>query len=246
MGSGTLGVSKVRPRVVSREQKPSNPFSFRADSSAGGAGRLDAACRDQSAWLCMPLIAAAAPRVFPELPVRCGQSNCGAHSLRISSARIIAKLLKTSPEEKRSRTYKLNTFEHSLSKTIEFFGVQIRTQYRNAGRGRRRVSPRALIRSAHHRAIWEITPISFDPETMEVLLSECPVCKHALGWSRLQGVTKCDRCRDVDGRSVDLRDYASVQSVLEPHDPEALQFVVGLIHPIEDNKRKARSLIREP
>lgn len=157
----------------------------------------------------------------------------------------VAKLIKVSPEDIRSRVYRVGVFEHTFSETIDFFGVPIRAKYRKIGRGRRRVSPRALIKSEHHRAIWEITAFSFDPETMETLLADCPVCGHWLGWRRFQGVAKCDRCRDSEGRaSVDLRDFP--QPIVETADPEALHFVVGLIDPIDEDKRRARTLLREP
>lgn len=157
----------------------------------------------------------------------------------------IATLLKTTPEEIRSRTYKVGTFEHTFSDTIDFFGVQIRTQYRNIGRGRRRVSPRALLKSEHHRAIWEITAFSFDPETMETLLADCPVCANRLGWSRLHGISKCDHCKDDENYpNVDLRDFP--QPIFEVADPEALRFVVGLIDPSDEAKRKSRALLKDP
>jgi hypothetical protein len=106
----------------------------------------------------------------------------------------------------------------------------------------RRVSPRALAISPYHRAIWELKPFTFDPATCERLLDTCPVCKRKLGWRRAQGPTMCDRC--VDGRgiaNVDLRDFP--RSVFEVDDAEALNFVTGLVNPIEERKSAARRLL---
>jgi transposase len=144
------------------------------------------------------------------------------------------------PEDIRSRTYNLGTFDHSTSETLEFFGTKIRSQYREAKI--RRVSPRALDAAQYHRAIWELRPFSFDPTTRETLLNTCPECRRTLGWRRAQGATMCDKCVDRRGMpNVDLRDFPQV--VIEVEDEEALGFVTGLVDPDPARKAAARRLL---
>lgn len=112
---------------------------------------------------------------------------------------------------------------------IDFFGVPVRSHYISTSG--RRVSPRALAISGHHRAVWSLRPLSFDPETMETLIHACPVCGGNLGWKRTAGVCFCDRCIDRDRRpKVDLRDFP--QPLVEVKDRKALGFVVTLVDPL--------------
>jgi hypothetical protein len=77
----------------------------------------------------------------------------------------IAVLFGCEVEDIASRTYAVGTFEHSGTESLDFFGTQIRHHYRECKI--RRVSPRALEIAQYHRAIWEIRPLSFDPQTRE-------------------------------------------------------------------------------
>ncbi len=113
-----------------------------------------------------------------------------------------------------------------------FFGTPLRDIYRE--QDRRRVSPRALKRSPHARAIWSVRIFSFDPETKEKLIDRCPVCQRSLGWKRSLGIAFCDHCTQMDSwgfqrPAVDLRDFP--QSVVEIEDEAPLDFVTGLIDP---------------
>jgi hypothetical protein len=140
----------------------------------------------------------------------------------------VAFLLKANVDEVRKRTFADVTHEARTTPRIDFFGVPIRPQYRNVTI--RRLSPLALRISGHHRAIWELSPFSFDPHTMERLLQSCPVCGGTLGWRRTFGICYCDRCMDCNRRpTVDLRDFP--QPLVEVDDMEALRFVVSLVDP---------------
>jgi hypothetical protein len=144
------------------------------------------------------------------------------------------------PEEIRARTYQLGTFDHSTTETLNFFGTKIRAQYCEAKV--RRIAPRALEIEPYHRAVWQLRPFSFDPSTRELLLDTCPVCNKKLGWRRAQGATMCDKCVDDDGLpNVDLRDFP--QPVVDIDDVEALDFVTGLVDPLEERKASARRLL---
>ncbi len=155
----------------------------------------------------------------------------------------LATLMKTSVSEIRKMMHPVGTFDHSKTETIDFFGVRIRADYRE--KRVRRVSPRALAMSAHHRAIWDLRVFSFDPETREQLLGHCPVCNKPLGWTRSRGIEMCDHCVDERGLpNVYLTDFP--QPVIEVEDEEALNFVTGLVNPDPERKAAARRLVRGP
>jgi transposase-like protein len=154
-------------------------------------------------------------------------------------ARGIATLFKLSPHEILSRLYPWGEFDHAKESTIDFFGTKIRAQYFESAI--RRVSPRALRISPHHRAIWDLRPFAFDPETRERLLVRCPVCDRRLGWSRLAGPTNCEHCRDEQGRPTDLRAFP--QPLVELDDEEAMDFAIALVHPDRAKRDLAHKLI---
>ena len=59
---------------------------------------------------------------------------------------------------------------------------------------RRRISPIALIDSAHHRQSWLMTVLPFCPETLELLVDTCPLCGFTLGWVNAVGIGRCENC----------------------------------------------------
>ncbi|MGY4461968.1 hypothetical protein [Bradyrhizobium sp. LB13.1] len=149
----------------------------------------------------------------------------------------LAVLFKLDPEEVRRRRY---LREHGSSGRIDFFGTTIRAQYWESRF--RRLSPRALATRCYHRAIWEIRCFGFDPDTGEPLLEACPVCRRRFGWISMRGPSKCDHCTGPDGYpSTDLRDHP--RPVIEFRDPEAIEFVVGLVHPDPERRRAAMALV---
>lgn len=152
----------------------------------------------------------------------------------------VATLLRTTPDEIRQRTYADAPLGHNRRDMIEFFGVPMRAHYRESKI--RRVSPQALKIGPYHRAVWELRPFSFDPQTRGRLIDTCPVCDQKLGWSRAQGPAMCDRCVDGSGfPNVDLRDFP--QPVVEVDDDEALAFVTNLVDPDPDRRAAARRLL---
>lgn len=118
---------------------------------------------------------------------------------------------------------------------IDFFGVALRARLRDVRR--RRVSPRALRDRPYIRAIWSVRPLSFDLGTMETLLSNCPVCKKSLGFTKTWGVDRCEHCigEDADGlpcAQVDLRDFP--QPLVQVTDQTSLDYAVGLVDPLRN------------
>lgn len=63
----------------------------------------------------------------------------------------------------------------------------------------RAVAPAALRISPIHRAEWDIVALNASAETGEILLTECPSCKSALGW-KYPSIVHCSECQ------IDLRD----------------------------------------
>jgi hypothetical protein len=152
----------------------------------------------------------------------------------------LANLVGCAPNDIASRTYRAGQSEHDRTRLelVDFFGTMIRSRLRETKV--RRVSPRALQQAQYHRAVWELRPFSFDPQTKELLLEACPVCGQRLGWIRAHGPTVCDKCVDEDGiPTVDLRDFT--QPIIEVNDEEALDFVTGLVDPSPARKEAARS-----
>lgn len=64
---------------------------------------------------------------------------------------------------------------------------------------KRRVSPRGLNQSPHHRSSWTIARLPYCPSSWDFLISKCTRCSHELGWSTLAEVHICERC-DFDLR----------------------------------------------
>jgi hypothetical protein len=126
---------------------------------------------------------------------------------------------------------------------VDFHGQFLRLTY--LARQERRVSPRALLQSPHHRALWDLRPLSFDMATMEMLLDTCPVCDTRLGWRDLFGPTKCDRCVDDRGLpSTDLRDFP--QPLVDEDYHRGARIAAGLMHPLPEIRAKSLAAFPAP
>jgi hypothetical protein len=145
----------------------------------------------------------------------------------------VAHLFKTSVEEVLARCHPPVAIPGRPDSFIDFFGVPIRSAYREVDR--RRVSPASLIASDHHRAIWDLRVFSFCPESKEVLIDHCPACGAGLGWRWTLGVAWCESC------GKDLRQYP--QPRIACQDMPALDFVVDLVHPDPRRKERARAKV---
>jgi hypothetical protein len=117
---------------------------------------------------------------------------------------------------------------------FDFFGTRIRTKHRDITG--RRVAPMALRQANYMRALWQLKPFSFDPHSLEMLLSNCPHCGKPLDYLRSLGVERCMACTDYEyglpKPTIDFRDFP--QPILAIEDREALDFVAGLIDPDPD------------
>src|SRR5690606_31272008 len=70
--------------------------------------------------------------------------------------------------------------------TVDFFGIPVRDHF--IERSVRRVSPAGLRMQPYSRAIWQIRTFSFDPQTLDSLVSRCPECRAELGFRVTQGI----------------------------------------------------------
>lgn len=157
-------------------------------------------------------------------------------TIDLSGAKRLAFVLKVPVDEIVSRIHPSISFKDRTGEFIDFFGVPLRTLYRE--KCRRRVSPRALAISPHHRAIHDLRPFSFCPETMETLIDSCPVCCKTLRWFTTRGVEFCEHCLDKEGNAtVDLREFP--QPLVQVDDEAALRFVTDLVHPDETIRARA-------
>lgn len=117
---------------------------------------------------------------------------------------------------------------HELQRVRSFFGTRV--PFSMLDHDRRSVSPTALGLSSYHRAMWTLRLFHLDGETLEPLMSRCPVCNQQLGWKRSVHPAACDTCVDSVGRSnIDLRDFRQGPAELE--DPDAYRYVYSLVDP---------------
>ena len=108
-------------------------------------------------------------------------------SIQPHAADRLAFVLKIPVEEVSSRSHPRISRKDVTGDFIDFFGISLRTRYRE--KVRRRVSPRALAISPHHRAMHDLRPFSFCPETLEILIDAYPLCKKHLCWLTTRAVS---------------------------------------------------------
>ncbi|MGO6941269.1 hypothetical protein [Rhizobium johnstonii] len=88
------------------------------------------------------------------------------------------------------------------------------------------------------KAIWALKPLSFDPETREILLDRCPNCESYLGWESSCEPWFCENCMLSTSRHGEIFDLRSVSMpVFEPTDPEALDYVAYMLDPVANDRR---------
>lgn len=140
-------------------------------------------------------------------------------------------------------------FEVSLNLgTQTFFGTTIRKPHIFRGV---RLSPRSLKVALYYKAAWRVSPLTFDPNTREILLERCPVpsCNSKFSSKNTLGLQYCWACgnRELENgapyRYIDLRDFA--QPLVHVDDEEALDFAIGLIDPQKSDGTKRISALHD-
>jgi hypothetical protein len=119
---------------------------------------------------------------------------------------------------------------------VTWFGTRLEGRFINEAT--RRVSPRSLRLSPHHRSVWSVGPLSFCPESFELLIDKCPYCDGQLQWRRTWGPANCENCR----RS--LRHYRVGKMPWEIR--QAYRVITNLIHHSPEVRADAASRFPEP
>jgi hypothetical protein len=153
------------------------------------------------------------------------------------SARIdaIAQMLRVDRMEVSSRMH-LRISDKKGDDLVNWFGTAIPRHCIESKR--RRVSPRSLRNSPHHRAQWMIRPLQFCPESMEMLISSCGSCQKELRWATTYGQWRCERC----GASLRRHQPGKVPWALR----RELREIADLISPAPDIRSRAVSILPCP
>lgn len=97
------------------------------------------------------------------------------------------------------------------SAEVSFFGAPLR---RNMVRTKvRHVAPASLRISNHHRATWQVSAISWCPETWDPLIDKCPACGQKLNFETQLGVEYCQAC----SFNLGLAEVVPIPSEYRPH-----------------------------
>lgn len=140
---------------------------------------------------------------------------------RIPRVKEIATLLSVTEHDVRSR---MHAPARQNINWVDWYGTPLHRRYIEATV--RRVSPVGFGNPPfHHRAIWMLRPLTYCPESMEMLISSCPYCGDGLGWRATLGIWRCEKC----GRSLrhhrpgkvrwDLRGEAAAAAAIISTDP---------------------------
>lgn len=132
------------------------------------------------------------------LNVLCGPIDLPSYAIEsparyVEAARDLAELCGYPVHEIESRMY-LRVSDDSDDRNLRSIGGVV-TRDRFLSTTRRAVSPESLRKNPYHRSIWDIVPLGFCPESMEVLIEDCPDldCGRPLRWGG-SSVTHCRQC----------------------------------------------------
>lgn len=143
----------------------------------------------------------------------------------------LAALLSVSVDEISSR---FHSRVGGSNQYVSYFGVVLPRDFIEAKF--RRVSPERLRAAPYDPMEWAIRPLSYCPETMQILIFECPHCERKLDWLYTKGPTKCQRC----GHSLLDVDPEYAPAVLHSD----LRFIASLVS--FDANVRARALAKLP
>lgn len=143
------------------------------------------------------------------LATRCRHPERLASALRAETREVAARLYTPNPADGEG--------------VLNFFGATISKSLRTAAR---RVSPASLRLSLHHRAIWELQPIVFCPDTWTLLTDRClvPACSAKLHWRSYAGIHRCEAC------GADQRDFETAP--IADHLRGGLAAIAALVDPM--------------
>ncbi|CAN7211788.1 TniQ family protein [Phenylobacterium sp. LjRoot164] len=101
----------------------------------------------------------------------------------------------------------------------------------------RRVSPLGLKGSPHQRAYWQVRPLKFCPESMEMLIEECSACRKEFGWARCHDLLRCDRCNEP---------IAQEPNFVPPQFAQSAAAVAKLVSHVDDDRERTLRALPSP
>ncbi|NNG51860.1 hypothetical protein HKX05_00640 [Sphingomonas sanguinis] len=117
---------------------------------------------------------------------------------------------------------------------VDFFGTNVMAcdlDFRA-----RRICPRTLRETPHHRAIWNHRLVPWCTETGGLVIERCPACAADLRWHRAEGVAVCDACKE-DLRQFDSTFDEGLRHIVDPlldlisPDPARYEPAILRLHP---------------
>jgi hypothetical protein len=153
---------------------------------------------------------------------------------RIDDAEGLARRIGISPVEVLRRTHSL--MAAGAGGRINWYGTPLPRLLVDAEVYR--FSPAALEHASFQRAQWMLRPLTFCPETMELLTSECPRCGHKQVWKYRSSMDICERCRAPLTRAkaplihADLRkDAKQAAGLVDPSEAKRSHVLASIPHP---------------
>ncbi len=163
--------------------------------------------------------------VMPKLAGLLSHAGVGGHPAfapftAAGQAEPLAQLLGVPLGEVQSRLHPLHP-DQSQPDARVWVGLHMRR--RSIAARERRIASLAFKVSVHHRLEWTHRSLSFCPETLQQLISDCPACGAKLGWVTTKGLDRCERCE---------ASLLTAPAPLVPtRSPDRLRAAAGLISP---------------
>lgn len=154
---------------------------------------------------------------------------------KLDRYREIAQLLDIDPEFVKSLMHPV-VHRAGLADAVLFQGTLLPRSFIDVRL--RRYSARSLRQAAFARATWMLRPLSFCPDSMEMLLEECIVCGSKLRWLRVLGIHVCDNC----GRSLRRAHSTRVEWSLQ----KDARTISNLVHVDTYKRAEASALLPQP
>lgn len=125
--------------------------------------------------------------------------------------------------------------DDELPARVMFNGIALERRFLEAKM--RRVSPLSLNESPHQRAYWQVRPLKFCPESMEMLLERCNACGEEFGWARCRDLLRCDRCNEP---------IAQESSFVPTQFAQTASAVAKMVSHIEDDREQTLRTLPAP
>ena len=119
---------------------------------------------------------------------------------------------------------------------VSWFGTRLPRRFINAETFR--FSPAGLRNAPFHRSQWMIRPLTYCPESMELLVSACPSCGGRLGWRGRRSLCFCEKC---------MHPLVNAPTMaLDPDLHELARHIANLVSPDSAMRKQACSHLPAP